>query len=76
MHIYFYASLLGIAFKSFNDDKDFTAQSVCKNNGLFFFYVHKSLSSTRFVLLYHFLLMCNAFVFDLKKQDIFKKKLC
>ena len=23
------------------------------------------------MLLYHFLLMCNAFTFDLKKQDIF-----
>ena len=26
-----------------------------------------------FVLLYEFLLMCNAFVFYLKKPDIFKK---
>ena len=32
MHIYFNASFLGIAFKFFIDDKDHTAQSVCKNN--------------------------------------------
>ena len=32
MHIYFHASFLGIAFKSFIDDKAYTAQSVCKNN--------------------------------------------
>ena len=32
MHIYFHAFFLGIAFKSFIDDKDYTAQSVCKNN--------------------------------------------
>ena len=32
MHIYFHASFLGIAFKSFIDNKDYTAQSVCKNN--------------------------------------------
>ena len=32
MHIYFHASFLGIAFKSFIDDKDSTAQSLCKNN--------------------------------------------
>ena len=32
MHIYFHASFLGIAIKFFIDDKDFTAQSVCKNN--------------------------------------------
>ena len=32
MHIYFHASFLGIAFQSFIDDKDYTAQSVCKNN--------------------------------------------
>ena len=73
MHIYFYASLLGIAFKSFIDDKDFTAQGVCKNNGLFVC-LYKSLASTCFVLLYHFLIMCTAFVFDLKKQDIFLVK--
>ena len=32
IHIYFHASFLGIAFKYFIDDKDYTAQSVCKNN--------------------------------------------
>ena len=32
IHIYFHASFLGIAFKSFIDDKDYTAQSDCKNN--------------------------------------------
>ena len=32
LHIYVYASFLGIAFKSFIDDTDFTAQSVCTNN--------------------------------------------
>ena len=32
IHIYFHASFLGIAFKFFIDDKDYTAQSVCKNN--------------------------------------------
>ena len=32
MHIYFHASFLGIVFKSFIGDKDYTAQSVCKNN--------------------------------------------
>ena len=32
MHIHFYASFLGISFKSFIDDKNYTAQSVCKNN--------------------------------------------
>ena len=32
MHIYVHASFLGIAFKSFIDDKDYTAQRVCKNN--------------------------------------------
>ena len=31
MHIYFHESFLGIAFKSFIDDQDNTAQSVCKN---------------------------------------------
>ena len=69
MHIYFHASFLGIAFKSFIDDKDFTALSVCKNNWLFVC-LYKSLRSTCFVLLYKFLIMCNAFVFYLKKQDI------
>ena len=29
MHVYFHASFLGIAFKSFIGDKDFTAQIVC-----------------------------------------------
>ena len=75
MHTYFHACFLGIAFKSFIDDKDFTAQSVCKNNRLFVC-LYKSLRSTCLVLLYKFLLMCNAFVFYLKKQDIFFKKLC
>ena len=28
MHIYFHASFLGAAFKSFIDDKDYTAQRV------------------------------------------------
>ena len=70
MLIYFRASFLGTAFKSFIDDKDFTAQSVCKNNWLFVC-LYKSLRSTCFVLLYKFLLMCNAFVFLLKKQDTF-----
>ena len=32
MYIYFHASFLGIAFKSFIEDKDYTPQSVCKNN--------------------------------------------
>ena len=32
MHICFHASFLCTAFKSFVDDKDFTAQSACKNN--------------------------------------------
>ena len=32
MQIDFHASFLGIAFKSCIDDKDDTAQSVCKNN--------------------------------------------
>ena len=32
MRLYFHASFLGIAFKSFIDDKDYSAQSVCKNN--------------------------------------------
>ena len=70
MHIYFHASFLGIAFKSFIDDKDYTAQSVCKNNWLFVC-LYKSLRSICFLLLYKFLLMCYAFVFYLKKQDIF-----
>ena len=70
MHIYFHASFLGIAFKSFIDDKDFTAQSVCKNNWLFVC-LYKSLRLTCFVLLYKFLHMCNAFVFYGKKQYIF-----
>ena len=61
MHIYFHASFLGIAFKSFIDEKDYNAQSVCQNN-LLFVYLYKSLPSTCFVLLYSFLLMCNAFV--------------
>ena len=40
-------------------------------------YVYKSLPSTCFVLLiYNFLFMCNAFVFCLKKQDIFLEKSC
>ena len=72
LHIYFHATFLGIAFKSFIDYKDFTAQSVCKNNWLFV-YLFKSLLSTCFVLLYKFVLMCNAFVFYLKKQDMFLK---
>ena len=42
----------------------------------FFLCLYKSLSSTCFVLLYNFLLMCNAFVFYLKKQDIVFKKIC
>ena len=70
MHIYFHASFLGIAFKSFIDDKDYTALSDCKNNRLFVC-VYKSLPSTCFILLYNFLLMCNAFVFYLRKQDSF-----
>ena len=49
MHIYFHASFLGIAFKYFVDDKDFTAQSVCKNNWLFVC-LYKSQRSTCFVL--------------------------
>ena len=32
MHTYFRASFLGIAFKSFIDDIDYTAQRVCRNN--------------------------------------------
>ena len=70
MHIYFHASFLGIAFKSFIDDKDYTAQSVCKNNWLFVC-LYKSLRSICFLLLYKFLLMCYVFVFYLKKQNIF-----
>ena len=31
-HKYFNASFLGIEFKSFIDDKDYTAQSDCTNN--------------------------------------------
>ena len=47
MHIYFHASFLGIAFKSFIDDKDFTALSVCNNNWLVVC-LYKSLRSTCF----------------------------
>ena len=50
-----------------------TEQSVCKNNWLFGC-LYKSLLSICFVLLYNFLFMCNAFVFCLKKQDIFLEK--
>ena len=50
-----------------------TAQSVCKNNGLFVC-LYKSLPSTCFLLLYNFLFMCNTFVFCLKKHDIFLEK--
>ena len=32
IHIYLHASFLCIAFKSFIDEKDYTAQSDCKNN--------------------------------------------
>ena len=32
IHTYFHASFLGIAFKSFIDEKDYTTQSDCKNN--------------------------------------------
>ena len=73
MHAYLHASFLGIAFKSFIDDKDYFAQSVCKNNWLLVC-LYKSLPSTYFVLLYNFLLIRNAFVFCLKKQGI--KKSC
>ena len=52
-----------------------TAQSVCKNNWVFVC-LYKSLLSACFVLLYNFLFMCNAFVFCLKKQDIFSRKSC
>ena len=55
--VYFHASFLDIAFKSFIDEKDYTAQSVCQNN-LLFVYLYKSLPSTCFALLYNFLLMC------------------
>ena len=70
MHIYFHASFLAIVFKYFIDDKDYTAQSVCKNNCLLV-WLFKSLPSTYVVLLYNFLLMSNAFVSCLKKQDFF-----
>ena len=68
MHIYFHESLLGIAFKYFIDDKDCTAQSVCKNNASINHY-------PQHVLFFHiiFLLKCNVFVLYLKKQDIFLK---
>ena len=69
MNIYLHASFLGIAFKYFIDDKDYTAQSVCKNNWIFVC-LYKSQPSICFELLYNFLLMCNAFVFCLKEQDI------
>ena len=49
-----------------------TAQSVCKYNRLFVC-LYKSLPSSCFVLLYNFIVMCNAFVFCLKKQDNFRK---
>ena len=62
MYIYFHAYFLGIAFKSFIDDKDYTAQSVCKNN-LLFVCLYKLQPLKCFVLSYNFLLMCNAFVF-------------
>ena len=76
MHIYVHASFLVISFKSFIDDKDYTAQSVCNNN-LLFVCLYKSLRSTCFVLLYKLLLLCNVFVFYMKKQDFFlKKKSC
>ena len=77
MHIYFHVSFPGIAFiyKSFNDDNDCTAQSVCKNSWLFVC-LYKSLPSTCFVVLYYFLLMCNAFVICLNKQNIFFLKSC
>ena len=32
MHIYFHASFLCMTYKSFIDDKDYTAKSVCKYN--------------------------------------------
>ena len=44
-----------------------TAQSVCKNNGLFVC-LYKSLPSTCFVLLYNFLFMCNG------EEDMFLEK--
>ena len=50
-----------------------TAQSVCKSNWIFVC-LYKSLPVTRIVLLYNILFMCNAFVFCLKKQDIFLEK--
>ena len=62
-HIYVHAFFQGTTFKSFIDDKDYTAQSGCKNNWLFVC-LYKSLPATCFVLLYNFLLMRNAFVFS------------
>ena len=52
-----------------------TAQSVRKNNCLFVC-LYKSLPSSCIELLYKFLFMSNAFVFCLKKQDIFFRKSC
>ena len=50
-----------------------TAQSVCKNK-LHSVCLYKSILSTWFVLLYNFPFMCYAFLFCLKKQDIFLEK--
>ena len=42
MHIYFHASFLGTAFKSFIDDKDYTAQSVRTIGSLYVSINHNS----------------------------------
>ena len=71
MHIYFNASFLGIAFKSFIDDKDYTTNTMFVrtiDNNLYVSINHYPQHC--FVLLHNFLLMCNAFVVYLKKQDI------
>ena len=69
MHYNFHASFLGIAFKSFIDGKEYCTK--CLYEQLTLVCLYKSVPSTCFVLLYKFLFMCNAFVFCLKKQDIF-----
>ena len=68
MHKNFHTSFLGIAFKYFIDDKDYTAQSFGRTIDFLFV----SINHCPQHVLYSFLLMCNAFIFFLIKQDIKK----
>ena len=76
MHTYFHASFLGIAFKSFVDDIDYTAQSFIRTVDSLYVSIHHYLQHVCFYIISYLCVIMHLFSVWRSKILFFVKKLC